>query len=479
MAIVSVQYTSEERLSCSCNTPAEVILCVNPAKVRPLDCTPGTGTTTFEFHTIPATLMTAVVSATCPTTSYLYTFAYSDEDVVIGETILSEDIEGVVCKGCVTTYIEDLAGNEVQILTDGDEQTLVTQHGCEYVLESGGGVGVCLNNFIFGDGSDGSVTILNGQDEGIPFPARTVVLEDVTIDAGGIFHPYGYNKNDGSGDPYDKQYYQILINGTLTINGTLSVSGANGANAVGNLAVSTTDIQAIDGSGGGDEGGGPGGNGALVANGTAGSPNFGNRGMGAGYAAGGVGGNGGAGGSATGTGGAGGINTNPDNHYDFNPNRILWYLFDYSSGGGAIGAAIGGGSGGAGGGGGGMAAGANFGGGGGEGGAAAGSIWIAARNIVIGPTGSIVAIGGDGGDGANGSAPGAQAAGGGGAGGGGGGGLVYLIYENFTNNGNIDVSGGAAGAPGNGVNGGANGANGVAGTDGTIVRLNLTTGNFE
>jgi len=480
MATLTVEYTALGQLSCSGCQSAEVRLCVPPEKVAPVSCDPAAGDQPFEYHTIPALLVKTESFCKYNETHYQYTFAYSDVDVAPGEVIECADIQGVFCEGCLTDYIRDVAGNEVVVETNGGSQTLITQHGCEYPLLGGGGGGTPFNNFIFADGSDGDLTVLNGQDIGLPFIARNYYFQDLTIDDGGILHPWGDVFTNPGNDPANRQYFQIFVNGTLTVNGQIAANANPGASAVGQPNAPSTDEVATDGPGGGDCRGAAGGDGALIGgNGFAGVSALPDRGPGAGFGAGGFAGAGGAGGDAGAfTGGAGGPFVEEDDYYVYNPYRYLTRLWDYSSGASFIAGAIGGGAGGAGGGGGAGATGADVGGGGGAGASGSGSIYIAARNIVIGGTGSITALGANGGNGGDG-ASGGGAAGGGGGGGGSGGGLVYLIYESFINSGSIDVSGGLGGSGGSGAAGGAGGAVGSNGLPGNIVRINLTTGNFE
>lgn len=138
-----------------------------------------------------------------------------------------------------------------------------------------------------------------------------------------------------------------------------------------------------------------------------------------------------------------------------------------------------GGTGGGGGGGGQGGGGAGqFGGCGGSGGAGGCFLFVAAKNIVIGPKGTISANGGPGGPGNSGfSSPGSGGnRGGGGGGGGGAGGVVFLVYESLTINGQITAFGAPGGIGGTVMGTGVAGVAGAPGANGLVILMNVKTG---
>jgi len=484
MATQIVEYTSTSKLSCVGCARVPIILCVNPDKLKPQVCENLTPST-FEFQTIPALLLKTEEFCKYGKKHFQYIIGYEEDLLIEDEVLECTDINGIICDTCLLDYARDKFGDEIRIEDIGDQPTLITQHGCQYPLNSGGGgAGNTLAGFMFGDGSDGDLTVLNGQDILLPYPARAYLFENVTVDAGGILNTYG---QIFPGSPFiqDYQYFQIYINGTLTINGTVSANGIDGNNAVGATSGALrSPISTPNSPGGGGGSGGRGGNGKTGAagNGSAGvSGSTDSLEAGAAFLAGGSAGAGGNGGLAgVNAGGAGGPNQDQFLARYTTQKMIPFGLWDWSSPDSYILNVVGGGNGGAGGGGGARSGGSgtSIGGGGGSGGVGAGCVYIFARNIVIGPTGSITAIGGNGGNGANATTTGGIA-GGGGAGSGGGGGLIYLVYETFVSTGTFDVSPGASGTFGLGAGGGADGAIGLPSNPGHVTLLNIQTGNFE
>ena len=487
MAIRTLEYTGESLLSCAETESAGIILCIEPDLLAVVECPENVGNETILRSTIEATVESYVKFCESGKTFYRYTIQYDDAQLLPDTILLCEDILGMFCDGCLKDYIDEVVGNESYIETNGNEQFLVSQHGCRYELEGTGGGGVGIpNNFVFGNGADGDFTVLNGEDLLTPYPAYTYHWENLTIDDGGIFHPYGYARNDLSGLSRDIFVYQIIVKETLTIDGEISYDG----NAGGAAASFTGGLGGLGtgsaGPGGDGEGrrpdfpgesvnltagnGGNGGNGGNAAQ--AGFAIYGSLDPDVGKMGGGLGGAGGDSGAVLGF-----VPTSPDNGYEWKGRKLMlsalesnWIRFinDIVSGGGQGGGGAGG-----------THVAPSFGGGGGAGGAGGGCLYIYAKNIILGPNARLSVKGGDGSAGANATDGGAIADGGAG-GGGGGGGYVYLVYETLIDNGaTFDVSGGTGGAGGTGVNGGNSGLAGTAGADGNIVRLNLLTGMYE
>ena len=264
----------------------------------------------------------------------------------------------------------------------------------------GGGFSANYGEGLFADGLDGNATIV-----GTTTLTKEMHYNSLTIGATGILKPAGY---------------RIFVKGTLTIDagGTINDDGNNGSGVTGGATlVSRQTLGAAAGAGGngasggnGSVGGGPGGNSSLSDAGLA--P---------------IGGKGGDGGPNGG--GNPGAAAQPIQGQRWH--STTWQQQGRFSNGTAT-AAFNGGSGG----GGGASSAATCTGGGGGGGA--GSVWIAAKNVIN--NGRISANAGNGADGFGG-------AGNAGGGGGGGGGNVCVGTLSYTGSGLLQALGGAGGAP--------------------------------
>ncbi len=349
---------------------------------------------------------------------------------------------------------------------------------------------------IFGDGSDGNVTISSNTSL-----TQDMYYSNLTINNGVVLNPNGY---------------KIHVKLTLTQVGTGKIartgnsagtgnSGGSANNGSGNNSVSGGSGASglsdgtMRGSGAGKNGassGGGGGNGSGGSSGSSGNSgdsksacigsngvnggSGGNGGSGTNYGAGGGGGQGGGGGATPAT-------TKPRNpvNAELMADFVVGVPTPYEANAGS-------GSGGGGGGGGGFNTGQpqwNYGaagGGGGGSGSHAGNFFISAKNIVLSGSGNLFEfIGGQGGNGGNGgNAAGATgsvggAGGGGGAGAGGNGGSGVLIYANITGTLTYSLAGGApgsvgsSGSPSSGGGGGQNGGVGSTGNTGTLYTLSI------
>jgi hypothetical protein len=285
-----------------------------------------------------------------------------------------------------------------------------------------------VNNSIFGDGSDGDVTISSNTTL-----TSDMFYNNLTIQTGFTLNPNGY---------------RIFVKNTLTFEGTGKIisNGGNGAvgtngGGLGTAAGGAAGTAAnTAGSLPASQPGNAGGTGSSTAPGAGGTANVA-KGVGVAGVAGGTGGTGNGGGGAAG--GAAGTITgtvfnklnsfiSAYNFFDVNPSFTQFNGSSTSGGGG-----------------GGMGnPGPNItGGGGGGSGASGGIIWVAARKIItVNGNTYIQAIGGNGATGGSGTGPSNYGSGGGGAGGSGG--VVVLTYSRKTGTGAIDVAGGSGGAAG-------------------------------
>ena len=315
---------------------------------------------------------------------------------------------------------------------------------------------------IFGDKSDGDVTISTNTDYGssqIKYFNNFTLNSGITLEANTPFI--------------------IHAMGTVTINGSISVKtggvrGTGGSAGGGGSGGNYSNAPGSAGSAGGT--GGQGGSGYFNNNGTTG----------------GTGGNSGGGGAS---GGSGGSNNNIlvlQRNIIAIIGKPAIYATSGAGGGGGHGGHGGdagasgnqmyqyGGNGGAGG-------------AGGFGGAGGGQLIIIANKIITGNSSTLSAvgeIGGNGGNGSNGGNAGAPNSGGhggdggdgAGGGGGGNGGFITLFYKNITDNGTYSVIGGTNGSGGTGgIRGNyqtaSNGTTGAAATGnsttGTILKLKV------
>lgn len=301
------------------------------------------------------------------------------------------------------------------------------------------------NNTIFGDGSDGTVTI--SADTTL---TRDMYYNNLTIDATKTLFPGGY---------------RIFVKGTCTINGTISRVGNAGSNGVdgnttgddhlggaGGAALAAGSIYgSLAGSGGGTGRSSTGNAGSAGA--TSDKSISSSNGV-----AGGQGGTSdqGAGGPAGAAGTTSGTVFNSPRHityatilYDFSPSLTqLKPCPGSGGGGGGSGSAL-----------------PRSGGGGGGSGSSGGIISLFARILVN--SGSITVAGGAGGNGGSVSSDSTNNRGGGG--GGGNGGVIILAYSSKTGAGTTTITGGAGGTKGTGSTGDA--ANGTTGNSGTLIEL--------
>lgn len=399
------------------------------------------------------------------TNQYVTSFRYAEEDGLISSYIFKLDT-GVtnLTIGNLEIDAATWGGSSFPVVFDQPGQYNVSGNlklplaatwnqpasfvGNLFTGSGGGGETLRSSNYginagppLFGTGADGALTISSGT----TFLARDTHYTNLTI--------------SGSGH-LDTNGYRLYVSGVLHLETAPSTAifwnGANGGNASGATAGTTsytigTTVPGSVNSGAVNGGAGATGAGAAGATTVQSAYNSFGGGSGAG-GAGGVGASGAAG--AAGGGYAPGAIIPVAGTYD--PLPILLYNVSVISSNG-------------GGGGGGGGDGTHLGGGGGAGGSGGGAVWIWANIIARGTnsTASIIqSLGGNGGTGAAGAA--ANAAGGGG-GGGGGGGHVFIVAGSMTGStitNAIALDGGAGGAGGNGVGTGKGGNGGTGGATG-------------
>lgn len=138
MALQTVVYTATTRLDCAGCREVPIILCIDSALVAQGECPITLEDTDFVYNTIAATLLQTREFKKCGVLYYQYTIAYDDTALVPPNLLTCTDILGIVCEGCLTTFIRDTAGQEVRIEVIEGTYTLITQHGCEYPIVTSG-----------------------------------------------------------------------------------------------------------------------------------------------------------------------------------------------------------------------------------------------------------------------------------------------------------------------------------------------------
>lgn len=138
MAIKTVTYIASCPVSCYSEVPAEVILCVPSSKVQSPDCPEGgedPPVQPFEYPYIEGTLTSVIKEGTCNGCLYKHVIQYDDAQLAEDETIYATDISGIICKDCLTSWIEAKIGNEPYFIDNEDGTwTFVSPHGCEYII---------------------------------------------------------------------------------------------------------------------------------------------------------------------------------------------------------------------------------------------------------------------------------------------------------------------------------------------------------
>lgn len=302
---------------------------------------------------------------------------------------------------------------------------------------------VLSNQDVFGDGTDGDVTIASGTTT----LTSDMYYNNLTISSGAILETAGY---------------RIFVKGTLTNAGTIrrngnnGGNGGNGANPTGGGSAGTgatalsngTIYGSVAGSNGGT-GGGTGSQGNAGTDGVDETESIGVNGVRGGH----------GGGNTLDAYGAAGTITETIQPVrnsvfallmrEFSSDNTVKYIKGSAGSGGGEG-------------------GFNYGGGGGGSGTPGGIILLVAKKIVN--SGTIQTNGGNGGNGGNALS---SSGFGGGGGGGGSGGVLFIIYQKLTNTGTIQSAGGSGGDAGTGDNPGEPPEDGPNGGSGNIIYLRV------
>lgn len=224
MTTRTVIYCSTSKLSCTTLLPSDVVLCIDPALIAPHMCTSYEYEQTYAYRHIEASLIAFCRTSTCERGRvYKYTFEYDDAQLELDTELTSEDIEGIFCKGCLSTYIEDLVGEEIQVEDDYGEITIRSQHGCEFSFNTG----------------DANLTITDTDSVNLTYVAPNLMadvnisLEDdnqISILPDGLFSPPGYiPPSDNSTDLGTAllRWRDLYLANDAVINGNLNLASSS------------------------------------------------------------------------------------------------------------------------------------------------------------------------------------------------------------------------------------------------------------
>lgn len=143
MSTQSVTYTSCNKILCG-TLPAPVILCIPSSIVALHECPApysgaDAGEQTTEYSYIEGSIgLESLVAGGCNKRYYEYVITYDDSQLIEGSVLSGEQIEDVIVRGCLTSYIDQKVGDEPYIHIDENGQSVfVSPHGCEYILPLG------------------------------------------------------------------------------------------------------------------------------------------------------------------------------------------------------------------------------------------------------------------------------------------------------------------------------------------------------
>lgn len=137
----SVVWVSCKLLSCAgAQNPAVIICLTDPFLTAPYGCPDSEQVSPFAFHTIDGTLTKVIREQDGCNICYKYVISYDEAQLNDPDTaLLSSQISGVICRDCLTTWVEDKVGDQSTLIDNGDgTATFTNQYGCEYTINTGG-----------------------------------------------------------------------------------------------------------------------------------------------------------------------------------------------------------------------------------------------------------------------------------------------------------------------------------------------------
>lgn len=186
MATKTTEYISCSRIYCGTPLPKDVIVCV-PYEIVAKHYCPAfdflTEEQPYDYGWITAEITKEQqIGNDCNTATWKYWLTYEEDELIEGALLVGTDITGVFCKNCFTTWVEESIGNEAWIRTNEDNsQTFISQHGCEYNIDTAG-IGVSDTNSVDLTLSSGT---LSADAKVSPNAGNTI-----TIESNGL---YSYN----------------------------------------------------------------------------------------------------------------------------------------------------------------------------------------------------------------------------------------------------------------------------------------------
>lgn len=126
MSEQTVVYCTTNQLDCGC-VPVDVILCVPSSLI------------VNSKPTIDAVLTgSSYGNQTCGGVLYNYTFTYDDEVLLNpDEPLLGSQINGVICNGCLISWVQSVVGDNSYIITNEDgSQIFVSGDGTQYPINT-------------------------------------------------------------------------------------------------------------------------------------------------------------------------------------------------------------------------------------------------------------------------------------------------------------------------------------------------------
>lgn len=122
MTVKTLTYTSCINSCCNKILPADIIICV-----------PSTYTLDGSHHIDGQ--ITAVRGNYCCGKVYEQTISYDDTQLAEGKCLTASVITGIVCKDCITQYLNDIVGTDSYIKYNADGScTFVSNQGVEYSI---------------------------------------------------------------------------------------------------------------------------------------------------------------------------------------------------------------------------------------------------------------------------------------------------------------------------------------------------------
>lgn len=186
MTTKTVTQCTTQCIPCDRCFPTDVILCVPNVLTAPHTCLPDPSDedqiTAYSY--IEATLINAEnIGVTCGAKSKRYTFEYDDAQLLDPNTdLMGSEISGVICKNCLTTWVEDFVGNDSYVYVNGSGSTIfVSNHGCEFDLSGIVFSTLANDQFLLAENAAGSGTVglikLNPSDETVISSLQRILFE--------------------------------------------------------------------------------------------------------------------------------------------------------------------------------------------------------------------------------------------------------------------------------------------------------------